>query len=115
MSDLEIHCEHKPSPAKLDVLHVDHWPVWKKEVSEFPWHYDKAETCYVVRGRFIVTPEGEIANDPTLELLSRTAVSQARAGADLVDGITGEGLGEGVDAADVPHRCREDHDCVPPE
>ncbi len=31
-----------------------------------------------------VTPEGEIANDPTLELLARTAVSQARAGANVV-------------------------------
>ena len=60
MTDLEILCEHKPSPAKLEVLFVDHWPVWKKEVSSFPWRYDKTETCYVVRGRFRVTPrDGE--------------------------------------------------------
>ncbi len=58
MSDLDIHCERKPSPAKLEVLGVDHWPVWKKDVSEFPWHYDQPETCYVLRGRFTVTPEG---------------------------------------------------------
>lgn len=58
MTDIEILCEHKPSPAKLDVLGVDHWPIWKKEVSRFPWSYDRAETCYVLRGRFVVTPEG---------------------------------------------------------
>jgi porphobilinogen synthase len=32
----------------------------------------------------LVTPEGEIQNDPTLELLAATAVSQARAGADII-------------------------------
>ncbi|MCC7276770.1 MAG: cupin domain-containing protein [Chromatiaceae bacterium] len=56
--DQEIHCEHKPSPAKLDVLGIDHWPLWRKEVSKFPWRYAKAETCYILRGRFRVTPEG---------------------------------------------------------
>jgi uncharacterized cupin superfamily protein len=63
MTDLEILCERKPSPAKLDVLGVDHWPVWKKGVSEFPWHYDQAETCYILRGRFTVIPEGGDARD----------------------------------------------------
>jgi uncharacterized protein len=57
MTDLAIHCEHKPSPAKLEVLGVDHWPIWKKEASEFPWRYDQQETCYILRGRFKVTPE----------------------------------------------------------
>jgi uncharacterized cupin superfamily protein len=56
--DQEIHCEHKPSPAKLEVLGIDHWPLWCKEVSSFPWRYAKAETCYILRGRFRVTPEG---------------------------------------------------------
>jgi porphobilinogen synthase len=32
----------------------------------------------------ILTPDGEVENDSTLELLARTAVSQAEAGADLV-------------------------------
>ena len=57
-SDLAIHCEHKPSPAKLDVLGVDDWPVWKKEPSTFAWHYDKTEICYILRGRFTVTADG---------------------------------------------------------
>jgi hypothetical protein len=56
MTDLRIHCEHKPSPAKLEVLGVEDWPVWKKEPSTFQWRYDRTETCYVTRGRFRVTP-----------------------------------------------------------
>jgi hypothetical protein len=56
--DLRIHCEHKPSPAKLEVLGVEDWPLWRKEVSTFPWRYDQTETCYVLRGRFRVIPAG---------------------------------------------------------
>ena len=48
--------EHKVSPAKLDVLYVEDWPIWEKEVSEFEWEYDKSETCYIVEGEAIVTP-----------------------------------------------------------
>lgn len=58
MNDLAIRCEHKPSPAKLEVLGVDGWPVWRKAPSRFPWTYAQTETCYVLRGRFVVTPEG---------------------------------------------------------
>lgn len=58
MSDLEILCEHKPSPAKLEVLGVEQWPIWKKEPTTFPWTYDQTETCYIIRGKFTVTPEG---------------------------------------------------------
>jgi uncharacterized cupin superfamily protein len=43
---------------KLEVLGVDHWPIWKKEVSTFPWTYDQTETCYFLRGKVIVTPNG---------------------------------------------------------
>ncbi len=32
----------------------------------------------------VLTPDGRVLNDPTLELLTRTAVSQAQAGADMV-------------------------------
>ncbi len=52
-----ILCEHDPAPAKLDVLGVYDWPIWKKSVSTFPWTYDKAETCYFLAGRVKVTPE----------------------------------------------------------
>lgn len=53
-----IFWERNPSPAKLDVLGVEDWPVWEKEVSSFPWTYDQKETCYILEGEVVVTPEG---------------------------------------------------------
>jgi hypothetical protein len=50
--------EHNPSPAKLDVIGVYDWPIWSKEVSTFPWTYDRRETCYLLEGEVIVTPQG---------------------------------------------------------
>ena len=55
---MNILCEHRASPAKLDILGVYDWPIWEKEVSEFPWKYDREETCYILRGQFTVTPGG---------------------------------------------------------
>jgi uncharacterized cupin superfamily protein len=49
--------EHDPSPMKLEVMGVDGWPIWTKEQSEFPWSYDQAETCYLLEGEAIITPE----------------------------------------------------------
>jgi porphobilinogen synthase len=46
-----------------------------------------ADTClceYTSHGHCGVVRDGEVLNDPTLELLARTAVSQAEAGADVV-------------------------------
>ena len=51
-----IHIE-KPTQEKLGSLDVSSWPIWKKEVSEFPWEYDESETCYILEGEVIVTPE----------------------------------------------------------
>jgi len=51
--------EHRVSPAKLDVLYVEDWPIWEKEISEFEWEYDKTETCYIIEGEAIVTPIGQ--------------------------------------------------------
>ncbi len=56
--DQRIFFERDPSPAKLDVIGVPGWPTWRKEVSTFPWVYDRTEMCYLVRGRVIVTPDG---------------------------------------------------------
>lgn len=56
MSDILV--EHNPSPAKLDVMGVYDWPIWEKEVSEFPWTYDSRETCYFLEGEVTVTPDG---------------------------------------------------------
>ena len=48
----------QPSPEQLDQLGVFSWSIWEKEVSEFPWTYDEAETCYFLAGDVIVTPDG---------------------------------------------------------
>jgi uncharacterized cupin superfamily protein len=58
MPEVTILCEHKPSPAKLEVLGVEDWPIWRKEVSKFPWAYSQTEVCYILKGRFLVTPNG---------------------------------------------------------
>ena len=54
---MDILCEHRASHAKLDILGVYDWPIWEKEDSEFPWKYDREETCYILRGKFTVTPD----------------------------------------------------------
>jgi len=40
-------------------LAVEGWPIWRKQASTFTWRHAQTETCYVPRGRFVVTPEGE--------------------------------------------------------
>ena len=47
----------KPSEEKLQKLNVRSWPIWEKEVSEFTWEYDETETCYILEGDVIVTPD----------------------------------------------------------
>lgn len=54
MSNITI--EHNVSPAKLDAMYVDSWPVWSKEISTFDWTYDKDEVCYILEGAAIITP-----------------------------------------------------------
>jgi len=51
-----IHVE-KPTEEKLLKLDVKSWPVWEKEISEFPWEYDEPETCYILEGDVVVTPD----------------------------------------------------------
>lgn len=55
---INIQIEHQPSPERLEELGVSNWPIWTKEVSEFPWTYDETETCYLLAGDVIVTPDG---------------------------------------------------------
>lgn len=47
----------KPTEEKLLKLNVRSWPIWEKEVSEFAWEYDEPETCYILEGDVIVTPD----------------------------------------------------------
>ncbi len=50
----------KPSEDKLNSMNVRLWPVWEKEISEFEWKYDEKETCYILEGDVVVTPEDEM-------------------------------------------------------
>jgi uncharacterized cupin superfamily protein len=56
MQNISIH--HRPDATLLEQLGVKSWPIWEKEVSEFPWRYDEAETCYLLEGEVTVTPDG---------------------------------------------------------
>lgn len=55
---MKIQVERNPSPERLKALGVEAWPIWTKEASTFPWTYDSTETCYVLEGEVIVTPDG---------------------------------------------------------
>lgn len=54
----EIKIEHEPPEQRLEQLGVREWPIWTKEVSTFPWTYDSSETCYLLDGDVLVTPDG---------------------------------------------------------
>ena len=41
------------------------WPIWECQPSEFEWHYDQEETCYILEGKINVeTAEGDVAIGP---------------------------------------------------
>jgi len=55
-----IKVENNVNKEKLEKLGVFNWPIWEKEVSEFPWSYDQKETCYFLDGKVeVTTEEGE--------------------------------------------------------
>lgn len=54
----QILVEHNASGAKVEVMGIYEWPIWSKEVSTFPWTYDRNETCYFLEGEVVVTPDG---------------------------------------------------------
>ncbi len=54
----EIKVEKQVEQGRLQELGVTDWPIWEKETSEFPWHYDTSETCYFITGDVVVTPDG---------------------------------------------------------
>jgi len=53
----EIKVEQKDR-AELEKLGVFAWPVWEKEPSTFPWHYDEQEVCCLLEGKVRVEPQG---------------------------------------------------------
>ena len=50
-------CVETPTEATLLEMGVSQWPIWTKEISEFPWFYDSNEVCYLLEGEAIVTPD----------------------------------------------------------
>ncbi len=36
-------------------LNISSWPIWEKEISKFPWHYDSTEQCFILEGKVVVT------------------------------------------------------------
>lgn len=55
---MQVRVEHQPKQQRLDNLEVTSWPVWEKEISEFPWHYEEQEICLLLEGEVEVTPDG---------------------------------------------------------
>lgn len=50
----------KPTVKKPSIQEKEeacNWPIWEKEISEFPWEYDENETCYFLEGKVEVTNE----------------------------------------------------------
>jgi uncharacterized cupin superfamily protein len=56
MSTIKV--EKNPSAQRIDGLGARSWPIWEKEISEFPWFYDEPEICLFLEGDVIVTPDG---------------------------------------------------------
>lgn len=45
--------------GKEDLINrnITAWPIWEKETSQFDWHYDSTEECYLLEGDVEVTTE----------------------------------------------------------
>jgi len=55
--------ETNPSESRIAGLGARSWPIWTKEVSEFPWEYDEQEICLFLEGEVLVTADdGEQAH-----------------------------------------------------
>ncbi|XP_043720103.1 uncharacterized protein LOC122667759 [Telopea speciosissima] len=53
-----IKIERNPPETKLTHLGVRQWPKWGCPPSKFPWTYDAKETCYLLKGKVKVHPDG---------------------------------------------------------
>ncbi|CAH1421941.1 unnamed protein product [Lactuca virosa] len=55
---LGIKIVKNPPESKLADLGVRSWPKWGCPPSKFPWTYSSKETCYLLKGKVKVYPEG---------------------------------------------------------
>ncbi|XP_049365190.1 uncharacterized protein LOC125830010 [Solanum verrucosum] len=49
---------NNPPQSKLTDLGVTSWPKWGCPPSKFPWTYSAKETCYLLKGKVKVYPDG---------------------------------------------------------
>lgn len=42
-------------PSDQELKDSEQWGDWSKEISEFPWFYSQAETCFILEGEAYVT------------------------------------------------------------
>ena len=54
----KIKVERNLDEKRLQNDDIFNWPIWTKEISEFPWTYSSDETCYFLEGDVVVTPDG---------------------------------------------------------
>lgn len=55
----------KANSETISQLGVTSWPIWTKEISEFPWSYEQTEICLILEGEAIISqPDG---NDVTIK------------------------------------------------
>ncbi|PIA47028.1 hypothetical protein AQUCO_01400027v1 [Aquilegia coerulea] len=54
-----IKIETNPPESKLTQLGVRAWPKWGCPPSKFPWTYSSKETCFLLKGKVKVYPDGE--------------------------------------------------------
>ncbi|KAL1810065.1 hypothetical protein ACET3Z_027055 [Daucus carota] len=55
---LGIKITNNPPESKLSELGVRSWPKWGCPPSKFPWTYSAKETCYLLKGKVKVYPDG---------------------------------------------------------
>ncbi|CAI9755970.1 unnamed protein product [Fraxinus pennsylvanica] len=49
---------NNPPESKLSELGVRSWPKWGCPPSKFPWTYSSKETCFLLKGKVKVYPDG---------------------------------------------------------
>lgn len=47
------------NPTAEEVQKMKQQPIWEKEISTFPWHYDDQEMCLILEGEVTVKTNSE--------------------------------------------------------
>ena len=53
-----VNIEHLTN-EEINARGIRNWPIWTKEASRFPWHYDDREQCLILEGEIVVRAEEE--------------------------------------------------------